>query len=229
MNDMQPSGGSADDTADHSMPGKTESGSGADRHRSRWLRPALVVPVLLAGAVLVGGGLYLFQPWKLFVDETVVEDLPTVAAPPVGDTSDSDTTGPADDRDSAVDPPAPAPTEPILLASGTFISHEHTTTGSVQILELPDGQRILRLVDLDTSNGPDLKVWLTDAPVIEGTAGWGVFDDGRWVDLGALKGNKGSQNYEIPADVDLDDFSSVSIWCDRFNVSFGAVELKPAG
>jgi hypothetical protein len=87
---------------------------------------------------------------------------------------------------------------------------------------------VLRIENLDTSNGPDLKVWLTDAPVIEGEDGWRVFDDGAYVDLGALKGNQGSQNYTIPADVDLSDLTSVAIWCDRFSVSFGAAELQPA-
>ena len=87
---------------------------------------------------------------------------------------------------------------------------------------------MLRIEDLDTDNGPDLKVWLTDAPVIDGPDGWFVFDDGEYVDLGSLKGNKGSQNYAIPADVDLADLTSVAIWCDRFSVSFGAAELSRA-
>ena len=58
--------------------------------------------------------------------------------------------------------------------------------------------------------------------------GWRVFDDGAYVDLGSLKGNKGNQNYPIPADVDLSDLTSLSIWCDRFDVSFGAAELAVA-
>jgi hypothetical protein len=173
-------------------------------------RRAILIP-LLAVALIVGGvALSLFQPWKLFVDETVDEAAPVAAAAPTESTEPTEPTEPA---------------EPTLVSSGAFISHEHTTTGAVQILELPDGSRVLRIEDLDTSNGPDLKVWLTDAPVIEGRAGWGVFDDGAWVDLGPLKGNQGSQNYRIPDDVDLTAFSSVSIWCDRFNVSFGAAEL----
>jgi hypothetical protein len=45
------------------------------------------------------------------------------------------------------------------------------------------------------------------------------------VSLGDLKGNKGNQNYPIPADVDLADYTAVSIWCERFAVSFGAAEL----
>ena len=54
-----------------------------------------------------------------------------------------------------------------------------------------------------------------------------MFDDGRQVDLGELKGNIGSSNYVLPADVDLAQLRSVSIWCDRFNVSFGAAALAP--
>jgi hypothetical protein len=45
------------------------------------------------------------------------------------------------------------------------------------------------------------------------------------ISLGKLKGNKGSQNYAVPADVDPSRFTSVSIWCNRFDVSFGAAEL----
>jgi hypothetical protein len=55
--------------------------------------------------------------------------------------------------------------------------------------------------------------------------GWHVFDDGAYVDLGRLKGNRGDQNYPVPADVDLGRYRSVTIWCDRFNVSFGAAAL----
>ena len=86
---------------------------------------------------------------------------------------------------------------------------------------------MLRLQDLQTSNGPLLKVWITDAPVLPGTDGWSVFDDGSYVDLGELKGNIGSSNYPLPADVDLSRLTSVSVWCDRFNVSFGAAQLAP--
>jgi hypothetical protein len=96
------------------------------------------------------------------------------------------------------------------------------------VLRLADGSRVLRLENLNTSNGPDLHVWITDAPVKQGTAGWRVFDDGKYTALGKLKGNKGSQNYALPAAVDLAELNSVTIWCDRFNVSFGAAALTVA-
>ena len=81
--------------------------------------------------------------------------------------------------------------------------------------------------NLSTSDGPDLRVWLTDQPVIEGRDGWHVFDDGRYVELGPLKANQGNQVYDVPAGTDLDGLTSVSIWCKRFAVSFGAAALRP--
>ncbi len=190
----------------------------------RLLRPRIIVPIGLVAAAGLIVGLALFQPWKLFVDAQVNEAFPAAdavesAAPAIPAPASSDAAAATE-----VDPPA----EPVLLLTGSFISHEHATTGTAGVFELPDGSRVLRIEDLNTSNGPDLKVWITDAPVIEGVDGWGVFDDGQWIDLGALKGNQGSQNYSIPADADLSQLTSISVWCDRFNVSFGAVQLLPA-
>ncbi|AMW11850.1 electron transporter [Streptomyces qaidamensis] len=172
----------------------------------------LVIGVLAMAVVGAGLGLYWFQPWKLWQDETVQEALPSAVAPTVPE------------AEAPSESPSPAP-GPRTLAGGTLISHEHATSGSVKLVRLADGSHVIRLENLDTSNGPDLRVWLTDAPVKEGRAGWHVFDDGAYVSLGKLKGNKGSQNYAVPADVDASRYTSVSIWCDRFDVSFGAAEL----
>ncbi|WP_223837592.1 DM13 domain-containing protein [Streptomyces venezuelae] len=182
----------------------------AGNARRRWVLP--VTGALIAGALLLGAGLYWFQPWKLWRDETVKETLPA-ASPVAGAPTGGQTS------------PQPGPE---TIAEGSLISHEHATRGTVKIVRLPDGSRTLRLENLDTSNGPDLRVLLTDAPVKEGVAGWRVFDDGKHISLGKLKGNKGDQNYGIPADVKLDEYTSVSIWCDRFDVSFGAAELGRA-
>ena len=179
-------------------------------------RPVVLIPVVLVGIAVITAGLLAFQPWRLFTNVTVDEALPTVSAP-------ASVASPA----ASGAPEGQVPSEPVTLASGEFISHEHGTAGTVRVLELPDGSRVLRIEDLDTDNGPDLKVWLTDAPVIDGPDGWFVFDDGQYADLGSLKGNKGSQNYAIPADVDLAELTSLTIWCDRFNVSFGAAALTP--
>ncbi|MFC8531220.1 DM13 domain-containing protein [Nocardia sp. NPDC057227] len=162
----------------------------------------IAIGVLVVGA---GAGLALFQPWRLVTNTTVDEAAPTL--PSTG-------SGIPD-------------VQPRLLARGDFVTHEHGTTGAAVIIALPDGSRVLRLENLDTSDGPDLHVWLTDAPVLPGRDGWFVFDDGAHTDLGALKGNRGNQNYPIPPETDLAALTSIAIWCDRFDVSFGAAELRP--
>lgn len=204
----------------------------------RFLRPKFLVPAGIIAAVLLGVGLYVFQPWKLFTTTEVYEAVPTSASDLGLEDSASATPEPvasasaSPGESSPAESPSPESSEPaaepVVLSEGTFISHEHSTSGTVKIIELADGTRVLRLEDLQTSDGPQLEVWLSDQPVIDGVAGWGVFDDGAVANLGALKGNVGNQNYKIPADVDLADYSSVSIWCARFSVSFGAAELIPA-
>ena len=189
-------------------------------------RRAVAVTALAVAAVVAAVALPLFQPWRLFTDKVVDEALPGTG--PISMTSSSPA---APTISGAPDPdPSKTPTAatPVVQASGRFVSHEHRTKGTVAVFRLPDGARVLRLTGLDTSDGPDLEVWLSDAAVIEGKAGWHVFDDGRYRSLGQLKGNHGNQNYAIPADVDLSAFKSVSIWCNRFNVSFGAAQLDHA-
>lgn len=188
---------------------------------------AVISAGLIVAAVVVAVGLYLFQPWRIFTSSTVTEDIPAAAPLAVpSQQSPAEPSAPAASSAPAEPAAPPAPPAPRELATGQFISHEHASSGTVRILELADGSRILRLEGLDTSDGPDLRVWLSDAPVIEGAAGWFVFDDGAYLDLGALKANKGDQNYDIPAATALRDYTSVSIWCARFAVSFAAAELN---
>ncbi|MFE5513048.1 DM13 domain-containing protein [Streptomyces sp. NPDC056529] len=84
-----------------------------------------------------------------------------------------------------------------------------------------------RRVDHDGGTGvvQALRVRLSDAPVKEGEACRGVFDDGKYGNLTKLKGNKGDQNYLLPAEHDLSAYTNVSIWCEGFNVPFGAAEI----
>ena len=187
------------------------------------------LPLLALGAValvVVGGVLlYLFQPWALVTTTTVDEALPasapgasTSAATPGASSSAPE---PAASGSAAPTPaPTPTPTGPVELARGSFRSYEHETTGTASLVRV-GGDTYVRLTDFATSNGPDVKVWLTKA-------GAGSADDAReagYVDLGELKGNRGNQNYVVPAGTRLADYATVVIWCDRFSVAFGAAGL----
>mgnify|MGYP006172353025 FL=1 len=49
-----------------------------------------------------------------------------------------------------------------------------------------------------------------------------------FVDLGRLKAFKGSQNFEVPAGVDIAKFASVVIWCEQFSVLISPAALSSA-
>ena len=111
------------------------------------------------------------------------------------------------------------------LATGSLISHEHETSGTVRVIQHPDGSRQLALENLQTTNGPDVHVWLSAGPVVEGFDGSFKAGGHPYVDLGMIKGNQGNQLYDIPADVDLAAYPTVDLWCVQFSVSFGAAAL----
>jgi type II secretory pathway pseudopilin PulG len=203
-------------------------------------RARVLVPLLAVLAIVGGVGLALFQPWKLWVDERVDAAAPAGATPievtpsPVAAPATTSLTSSPISAPAEVAPPAPSaadprgsdttvPTTAVVTEppSAGLVSLDHGTSGTVQLLADASGRRFVRILDLATDNGPDLKVYLSANPV-DGPEG--AFDD-EFVDLGRLQGNLGSQNYEIPADVDLARFRSVVIWCDRFNSAFGAAAL----
>jgi hypothetical protein len=191
----------------------TAEPSGQKGRRGRWLVVAAVTLVVgLAAFVLVW-----FQPQKLFVDDRVDQAVPTAQSNET--TTQQEQPSDAPDQQSAT---TERPDGPVDLATGDFVSLDHSTSGAVRVLGLADGRRFLRLEGFETDNGPDLYVYLStnaaDGPE-------GAFDEG-FANLGRLQGNVGDQNYELPADVNLATYTSVVIWCDRFDSAFGAADLS---
>ena len=189
-------------------------------------------------AVVVAIVLALFQPWKLWVDDKVDEAAPVGAVPITAATTTTTATTIATTTTAAPsttsDTPAststtstttttnvPPTTLPPVPVGGEFISLDHGTAGAAVLLQDPTGAVFVRLEALDTTNGPDLFVYLSTNPP-DGPEG--AFDD-DFVNLGRLEGNIGSSNYLVPAGTDLTRYASVVIWCDRFNSAFGAAPL----
>jgi hypothetical protein len=112
-----------------------------------------------------------------------------------------------------------------VMARGEFHKAEKAGSGTVTLYQLADGKRVLRLTDFSVENGPDLHVRLIAADDAKNTASVANLDH---VELGKLKGNKGNQNYDVPANVDLSKYKVVSIWCNRFSVNFAAAPLTVA-
>ena len=101
----------------------------------------------------------------------------------------------------------------------------HTASGDVKVYRLEDGALVLRLEDIEVKNGPDLNVIVTPSPTVAGRGDVRV--EGH-LDLGDLKGNIGSQNYDLPAGYALPDEFSVVVFCVPFQVVFGSAEMRPA-
>lgn len=114
--------------------------------------------------------------------------------------------------------------DPTPIFSGSFHKVLHDGSGNATIYQLPDGRRVLRLTDFNTSNGPDLQVYLVAA---RDAGDSDSVKKAGFVSLGALKGNQGDQNYEIPAGVDLARYQAVSVWCRRFSANFITAPLAP--
>lgn len=170
--------------------------------------------------VVVVVGALVFQPWLLFIDKEVDDG---------DDASEVVGTASAGLSDTAVPEASGTVRTRVELASGSFIDAEHGTSGEAKIYRRSDGSRFVLLDGLDTSNGPDLHVWITDQESGGGCDGcfdsWSNYDNGDYVKLGELKGNKGSSRYEIPEGADLTEMLSVVIWCDKFNVAFGTAAI----
>lgn len=167
--------------------------------------PWLVGALGLAGVALAAFVLLYFAPQDLFINTSVSEPVPTATAT-------------ASTRPTTLTPTGASPatsSAPVVLAHGVFRSGEHKTTGSVLLLKLADGRTFVRLEDLDTSNGPDVRIWLSAAG---SRASDGMVHSSGYIDLGGLKANHGNQNYLVPAGIDLASFRSVVVWCRRFEV-----------
>ncbi|MFN0152225.1 MAG: DM13 domain-containing protein [bacterium] len=152
----------------------------------------------LVAFAVVAVGWSLFRPERLFVNTTVNEGFADAATAKA------------------------AAQAPVLLSQGTFHKGAHETAGTASIFQTPDGKRVLRLTDFMTSNGPDVQVYLVAA---NDALDNDTVTKSGFVHVGALKGNIGDQNYELPAGVDLAKHRAVTIWCRRFGVNFGTAPL----
>jgi hypothetical protein len=173
------------------------------RSRLFWVVGAFLTAVLVYLAVGV------FGVQTLFYNTEVNEDF--AATPPA-----SEEQGPSQTA-------ASAPRGPVVVSSGRFHPVAHPGTGDAIVYRLEDGSHVLRLENLDIFNGPALYVYAVAAK--DASDGETVLDAG-FLNLGPLKGNKGNQTYELPADFDPNKHRSISIWCQRFSVNFATAPLR---
>ncbi len=123
--------------------------------------------------------------------------------------------------------PQSAATTTQTTPTGDFTQGDSTyrIKGTAKIVT-QDKTRTLILSDFDVTNGPDLFVYLVAASSTQNTEVKERATQGRFVQIAALKGNRGNQTYVLPADLDLSEYPVVSIWCRRFSRNFGSALLE---
>lgn len=201
---------------------KSRIAEAAGRHKV----PAAAIGAVLFLALIAGA--VLFQPWRLFTSSALDEALPAgtttnaVASPQPSGPATAGATAEASAGPAVTAAPAPQQPTTAVLATGGFQSQEHATSGTATLLQLPDGSQIIRLENLASSDGPDVKVWLSSQ---DAGGDWFKYRSGRYLDLGPIKATHGNQNYAVPAGADLQGLRTVVLWCDRFSVAFGSAQL----
>ena len=115
-----------------------------------------------------------------------------------------------------------------LISSGVLSEIHAPTTGTIAIVKLASGKLVLRISNLKTEAAPDLHVWLHEKANIVAKDEAGL-RSGKYLELGKLKGAfKGDSEYNLPANIKLEQWKSAVIWCDQFSVAFGVATLNAA-
>lgn len=159
---------------------------------------------------LFGAGVAYWLISPLFITKTVNEALPVVVAPVQ---TESVTT-----TDVATSTQATTTTVPVLqtVYQGKFTGFDavHHGTGTASIIEIGEKSYVRFEEDFVVANGPDLFV--------------GFGKDGTYIsgsEIGALKGNKGSQNYELSEGFESGKYNEVWVWCRAFSEPFAKASL----
>lgn len=158
---------------------------------------AVLLSVVAIGAVFV-----LVVP--TLRDKEVIEEFPAAAAEP----TIPPTTIPGAPPTTA--PPTTATAQPVKISTGALVGIGHDASGTASIYRQPDGHEVVALEGIDVEPGPDYKVIIVRGDAQE--------SPGDGLELDALRGNQGTQYYEVPADTDPGAGWTVLIWCRAFGV-----------
>lgn len=163
--------------------------------------------------ISVGVGFYLVEPTLSddVVDEAIAVNIP------VDEQLEPESVSTADDQDTELftetdsQPTEKTSIDSSLIHQGTFTGNKsYRASGEVYI----SGQD-LSLVNLDSTNVPDGRVYVSSD-----------LEANEFIDLGALKGNQGNQNYRLPQEYDREQYPYVLIWCRAFSSLVGYSEIK---
>ena len=168
-----------------------------------WVPPVVLTVVILALAS------WIVRPY--YVDET---DNTRLVRGPVEDASE------VAERTPDATTGTTAPPAPVRVAAGPLQGLAgHDASGTVELIQNPDGSHVVRFASFDIEGTPDPEVY-----VIEGTDQ----KSPGGADLGALRGNVGdASDYAVPGDTRPAAGWTVLVWCGQFTVEIANATLAP--
>ena len=106
-------------------------------------------------------------------------------------------------------------TSATLVKQGNLVGiNGHTVSGTANIY-IDDGKKFVVLDPYESQNGPDLKVYLSKD-----------VNASSYINLGPLKSVTGKQAYALPGNANINEYTVVHIWCEKFSVEFGRALLQ---
>ena len=110
---------------------------------------------------------------------------------------------------------SPAPQKAQVLRAGTFKGvSAYRAQGEIQIVTSGGVTKIILPQNFSVSGVPDPKLGFGNNGYKAGTL------------FAKLNRNSGTQEYVVPANVDLSKFNEVWIWCERFSVAVAVARLN---
>ena len=94
-------------------------------------------------------------------------------------------------------------------------------TGNIVIAKQSE-RFVVQLSQFSSNEGPDLKVVLIPVPDFKGKK----LGKAERLVVGALRSFRGDQSYELPAGTDLTKYKTALIWCQQYDITFGAALLS---
>lgn len=99
--------------------------------------------------------------------------------------------------------------------TGTFGNGPYGAVNGTAKIYFQNNKYILALENFNSSNGPDLHVYISKEvqPV-------------NYIDLGRLQSVSGNQQYQLTGSIDFSTYKYALIHCQQYNHLFGSAELK---
>jgi hypothetical protein len=108
-------------------------------------------------------------------------------------------------------PPSTTVPRPLPVSTGSLHGIDHDASGVASVYRQPDGAFVVGLENIDIEPGPDYHVYVVDGADRE--------DRDNAIYLAPLRGNRGTQYYELPGSAGaVGDGWTVLIWCRVYGV-----------